>query len=104
MRINFMKIDVGGREPLNVMLETTKSCHDGLKYHWADIVARMKWSKGGKGGQLLCFSPVKSSISVKLKNRQVQLNMVSEVELSKGAVEFGLHYYIMQDDARKELN
>ena len=104
MRINFLKIDIGGRELPNVMLETTKTCNEGLKYHWADIVARMKWSKGGKGGQLLCLAPVKSNIVIKLKKRQIQLNMASEIELSKGAIEFGLHFYLMQDDERKELN
>ena len=103
MKIDFLKIDVGGRELPNVMLETTKNCHDGLKYHWADIVARMKWRKEGKGGQLLCLAPVKSSIVIKLKKRQIQLNMASEIELSKRGIEFGVHLYVMQDDERKEL-
>ena len=104
MRINFLKIDIGGRELLNVKMEKRTTHQYSLPDHWADIVARMKWSKEGKGGQLLCLAPVKSSIVIKLKKRQIQLNMASEIELSKGAIEFGLHFYLMQDDERKELN
>lgn len=104
MRINLMKIDFGGRELLNISIEKTTSCNSGLNNHWADIILRSMWSKGTKGKRLLCFAPLKSSMVMRLKNRQVHIHFAVEFELSKGACELGVHLFVMQDDDRKELN
>ena len=37
MRINFLKIDVGGRELLNVKMEKRTTHQYSLPDHWADL-------------------------------------------------------------------
>ena len=106
MRINFLKIDIGGRELPNVMLETTKACNEGLKYHWADLTVKSVWNEENKDEMLCAVSPWSASFNIKLKHRTISLFLEFVFELCRGSAEIGFKLNVMQDSdkERQPLN
>ena len=45
MRINFLKIDIGGRELLNVKIEKRTTHQYSLPDHWADLTVKSVWNE-----------------------------------------------------------
>ena len=79
MRINFLKIDVGDRELLNVKMEKRTTHQYSLPDHWADLTVKSVWNEE---------------------------NLEFVFELCRGAAEIGLKLNVMQDSdkERQPLN
>ena len=79
MRINFLKIDIGGRELLNVKMEKRTTHQYSLPDHWADLTVKSVWNEE---------------------------NLEIVFELCRGAAEIGLKLNVMQDSdkERQPLN
>ena len=106
MRINFLKIDVGGRELLNVKMEKRTTHQYSLPDHWADLTVKSVWNED-KQHELLCaVSPWSANVNIKLKHRTISRFLEIVFDLGRGAADIGLKLNVMQDrdKERQPLN
>ena len=106
MRINFFKIDVGGRELLNVKMEKRTTHQYSLPDHWADLTVMSVWNEEKKDEMLCAVSPWSANFNINLKHRTISLLFEFVFELCRGSAEIGFKLNVMQDSdkERQPLN
>ena len=104
MKIELMKISVRGLELLNLKFKTRKHNVCGYNDYLGDLTAKLCWNEKKSDETLFSFSPLTSALCVKLRKRYVTLVVELSMELTKGSFDIGLHWNLMQDDDRQNLN
>ena len=104
MKIALMKIVVRGLELLNVKLEAKKHRCSGYNDYYGDLAAKVCWNDWKGDESLFIFSPYLMHLCVKLRKCYVTLCVEVSMELKKGSFDIGLHFNLMQDDDRQNLN
>ena len=104
MKIELMKISVRGLELLNLKFKTKKHNVCGYNDYLGDLTAKLCWNDWHLDETLFQFSPYIMAACVKLRKRYVTLVVELSTELTKGSFDIGLHWNLMQDDDRQNLN
>ena len=104
MKIELMKISVRGLELLNLKFKTRKHNVCGYNDYLGDLTAKLCWNEEKSDETLFRFSPLTSALCVKLRKRYVSICIEATMELTKGSFDIGLHWNLMQDDDRQNLN
>ena len=99
-----MKISVRGLELLNLKFKTRKHNVCGYNDYLGDLTAKLCWNDWHLDETLFQFSPYIMAACVKLRKHYVTLLVELSMELTKGSFDIGLHWNLMQDDDRLNLN
>ena len=71
MRINFLKIDVGDRELLNVKMEKRTTHQYSLPDHWADLTVKSVWYEENKDEMLCAVSRRSAGFIIIVKHHTI---------------------------------